>query len=176
MPVGLALVLPEAEPPVGTTVVNVVAVPAAELCWVELEPEPEPVPVVVAVTVAVTVAVEDAEAELLAKVEALVGAVLVEEAEAEDDEVPELALSHDKSYRGLLVRVEPMTPKLGLGVVGDESWKVYHQTLVLPNMGQPTSSQNFFAFSSEGTAAPTVLPLTGQPVSVTQTGLPPTAP
>lgn len=52
---------------------------------------------------------------------------------------------------------------------------MYHQTLVLPNREQPTSSQYVLAFWMEATARFWSGPLTGQPVSVTQTGFPPTA-
>ena len=69
-----------------------------------------------------------------------------------------------------------MTPNEGLGVLGAPSWRVNHQTLVSPNKGQPTSFQKTSALSTEGTASPEVLPLTGQPVSVIQTGLPPATP
>jgi len=40
------------------------------------------------------------------------------------------------------------------------------------SMPQPTSSQYVFALAKLGTAAPDVEPLTGKPVSVTQTSLP----
>lgn len=52
---------------------------------------------------------------------------------------------------------------------------MYHQTFVDPKRGQPTSSQYVLAFSVEGTAWFWLGPLTGQPVSVIQTGLEPTA-
>lgn len=68
-----------------------------------------------------------------------------------------------------------MIPKLGLGVVGLVSWRVYHQVLVLPKSGHPTSSQYVLAFARLGMAKFSVFPLTGHPVSVIQTGLLPTA-
>lgn len=93
--------------------------------------------------------------------------------ELEDDE--DVIFLHDISKSGVVLNGFPTMPKLGFGVEGDASWSVYHQTLVLPNRGQPTWSQYVFALSRLGIARLTVLPLTGKPVSVTQTGLPPTA-
>lgn len=66
-------------------------------------------------------------------------------------------------------------PKLGEGVSGAASCSVYHQVLVDPKREHPTSSQYVLALSMEATACPAVGPLTGQPVSVIHTGLPPTA-
>jgi len=47
--------------------------------------------------------------------------------------------------------------------------------LVLPNRGQPTWSQYCLALAREATPWFSVEPLTGQPVSVIQTSLPPAA-
>ena len=43
--------------------------------------------------------------------------------------------------RGDVLNCVPTMPKLGLGVVGKESRRVYHHTLILPKMLHPTSSQ-----------------------------------
>lgn len=75
----------------------------------------------------------------------------------------------------MLVRVEPTMPKLGLGVTGSASCRVNHHVLILPNDAQATSSQYVLAFWMDGTARLEVEPLTGHPVSVIQTSLPPTA-
>ena len=82
-----------------------------------------------------------------------------------------------RSYNGVSLKVVPTTPKLGFGVVGKASCSVNHQVLVLPkSRPHPTWSQYIFAFVVFATASPKVSPLTGQPVSVTQTGLPPATP
>lgn len=54
-------------------------------------------------------------------------------------------------------------------------WHTYHHVFVTPKLEHPTSSQYVFALSTEATARLRVGPLTGQPVSVIQTGFPPTA-
>lgn len=155
-----------------------------------LEPEPEPLeplpedelplsvgleaaPVVVALTdsVATSDAVADPPSETTA--------VAVPETEAlslevELDEELEEELQ-ERSYKGVVVKVLPTIPKLGDGVSGAASWRVYHQTFVSSKRGHPTSSQYVLALSVEGTAWFSVGPLTGQPVSVIQTGLDPTA-
>jgi len=47
-----------------------------------------------------------------------------------------------RSYRGVELKVEPTIPKLGLGVVGKESWRVNQNVLILPkSLEHPTSSQ-----------------------------------
>jgi hypothetical protein len=46
-----------------------------------------------------------------------------------------------KLNRGVVLNLPPTIPKLGSGVVGSASWRVYHQVLVLPNRAHPTSSQ-----------------------------------
>lgn len=61
----------------------------------------------------------------------------VEDAAAEEEEEAE----QERSKRGVVLRVLPTIPKLGLGVTGSASWRMYHQVLVLPNRGHPTSSQ-----------------------------------
>jgi len=81
----------------------------------------------------------------------------------------------DRSYSGVVLSLLPTIPKLGFGVTGAESCSVNQKVLTLPNEGHPTSSQYVFAFSREGTAWPETEPLTGHPVSVIQTSLPPTA-
>lgn len=58
-------------------------------------------------------------------------------AAAEEEEEAE----QERSKRGVVLRVLPTIPKLGLGVTGSASWRMYHQVLVLPNRGHPTSSQ-----------------------------------
>jgi len=65
------------------------------------------------------------------------------EAEAEADEVldEDVALAEqERSYSGVVLE-EPMTPKLGLGVVGAASWTVYQYVFAWPNSLHPTSSQ-----------------------------------
>lgn len=42
---------------------------------------------------------------------------------------------------GVVVSFEPMIPKLGLGVVGSESCRVYQNVLRTPKIAHPTSSQ-----------------------------------
>jgi hypothetical protein len=82
------------------------------------------------------------EAAAVAKPEALPPATdeaegpAVEEAAAEEEEAEQ-----DRSKRGVVLRVLPTIPKLGLGVTGLASCRMYHQVLVLPNRGHPTSSQ-----------------------------------
>lgn len=105
--------------------------------------------------------------------EALTAAVFEEAADEAADELD--TLLQDRSYKGVVVKVLPTIPKLGAGVVGAESWRVYHQTLVFPNRGQPASSQYVLAFSVEAMARFAAGPLTGHPVSVIQTSLLPTA-
>lgn len=66
-------------------------------------------------------------------------AVMDDEALLEDEV---LLAEQLRSYRGVLLRVEPTTPKLGLGVVGAASWSAYHQVLYLPKAtAHPTWSQ-----------------------------------
>lgn len=100
----------------------------------------------------------------------------VPEADADaDEEGEESEALQERSYRGVVDKVLPTIPKLGEGVSGAASWRVYQKTLVFPKRGQPTSSQYVLAFSMEATARFWFGPLTGQPVSVTQTSFPPTA-
>lgn len=93
-------------------------------------------------------------------------ALPVEEGLATELELVE-SLGHERSNRGSEFR-DLTRPKLGLAPA---SWRMYHQVLVLPNSEQPTWSQNFLAFSTEAVALFSWGPLTGQPVSVIQTGL-----
>jgi len=65
----------------------------------------------------------------------------VDEDDDDEEEVEESLIEQLKSYRGVVVKEEPTIPKLGLGVTGAASWSVYHQILVFPKRGQPTSSQ-----------------------------------
>lgn len=75
----------------------------------------------------------------------------VADAVAEDDDEEDETSEQLKSYKGVVLRVEPTMPNEGFGVVGAASWSVYHQVLTLPNnMLQPTSSQYALAFSSDG--------------------------
>ena len=71
---------------------------------------------------------KDAETALAADVEAAV---------AELDEADEIA-GHWRLYSGVVVKLDPTIPKLGLGVVGAASCNVYHQVFTLPNSEQPT--------------------------------------
>lgn len=59
---------------------------------------------------------------------------------AELDDADEIA-GHWRLYNGVVVKLEPTIPKLGLGVVGAASCSVYHQVLTLPNNEHPTWSQ-----------------------------------
>ncbi|KAL2286237.1 hypothetical protein FJTKL_07038 [Diaporthe vaccinii] len=84
--------------------------------------------------------------------------------------VPEAAADEEEDDDEAVL---PTTPKLGEGVSGEASWSVYHQVLVLPNrVSQPTSSQYVFALAVLASAWFPAGPLTGHPVSVTQTSLP----
>lgn len=95
-------------------------------------------------------------------------AEVLEEAAAELEDVEALQL---RSYRGVVSVEEPVTPKLG--AVVPASSRMYHQVLVLPSRGQATSSQYCLALAVLATARFSVGPVTGQPVSVIQTSLPP---
>lgn len=108
---------------------------------------------------------EEAEAE---GTELRLGFVLPVE-EGSVDELELLELGHFRSKSGLSVKDWPTMPKLGLAPT---SWRMYHQVLVLSNSEQPTSSQKVLALATEATASFSLSPLTGQPVSVIQTGLP----
>jgi hypothetical protein len=110
--------------------------------------------------------------------------VAVEAVEAVEEEGNKLAgsvtLLHERLYRGVVLNVEslvllPTRPKLGSGTVGAASWRTYHQVLTLPKAdAHPTSSQNVCALATLAMARFSgLLPLTGQPVSVIQTGFPP---
>jgi hypothetical protein len=127
-----------------------------------------PVAVVVA-AVAVPVPVECVEA------------VAVEAVEEEDNKLAgSVTLLHERLYSGVVLNVEslvllPTRPKLGSGAVGAASWRTYHQVLTLPKAdAHPTSSQKVCALATLAIARfSALLPLTGQPVSVIQTGFPP---
>lgn len=106
----------------------------------------------------------------------------------EPPEVPELVVvdgvlleleetaEQERSKYGVVLKGLPSTiPKLGLVWTASLSVRVYHQVLVLPKRGHPTASQYVLALAALGTARLAVEPLTGHPVSVTQTGFPPTA-
>jgi hypothetical protein len=75
--------------------------------------------------------------------------VVVDEDEDEDaDEVAAAPVKTDlepegqvKLNKGVVLNWPLTRPKLGSGVVGSASWRVYHQVLVLPNKAHPTSSQ-----------------------------------
>ena len=59
---------------------------------------------------------------------------------AEDEAAPEL-LGQERSYRGAALRSAPTTPKDVAGAVGAASWRMYHQTFLLPIREQATSLQ-----------------------------------
>jgi len=82
-----------------------------------------------------------AAAVVVAVVEAVVAEDLETEVEVEDeedDEDEDETAEQLRSYRGVVLSDDPTTPKLG---AVPASSRVYHQILVLPNRGQPTSSQ-----------------------------------
>jgi hypothetical protein len=84
--------------------------------------------------------------------------------------------AQERSKYGVVVKGLPLTiPKLGLVWTASLSVRVYHQVLVLPKRGHPTASQYVLALTELGIAWLAVEPLLGHPVSVIQTGLPPTA-
>ncbi len=56
---------------------------------------------------------------------------------AELEDAEEIA-GHWRLYSGVVVKLEPTIPKLGLGVVGAASCSVYHQVLTLPKSEHPT--------------------------------------
>lgn len=90
-------------------------------------------------------------------------------AEGEDPEAGQVRLN-----RGVCeTEPAPTIPKLGDGSVGRASCKMYQYVFTLPkSKSQPTASQKVCAFATEATPEPSVGPLTGQPVSETQTSLP----
>lgn len=75
--------------------------------------------------------------------------VAVDEPELEEDE--ELS-GQLRSYSGVLLRVIPTTPKLGLGVSGKASCKVYQNVVICPKTLQPTCSQYVLALAKLATA------------------------
>lgn len=102
--------------------------PDAELTVaVDPEPDPDPDPPLGLAPVPLAVALPEAlDPELTTSpVEELVDPLTADEAtdEAPDDEEGVDALQ-DRSYRGLLPKVEPTIPKLGLGVAGEASCRV----------------------------------------------------
>ena len=67
---------------------------------------------------------------------------LADVAGVEDEDEDEDALAEQvRSKSGVVLKVAPTIPKLGLGVVGAASWSVYHHVLYLPKMAHPTWSQ-----------------------------------
>jgi len=63
-------------------------------------------------------------------------------ATAEDSALLELeTAAQERSYKGVVLKLLPTIPKLGLGVTGLESCWVNHQVLTFPKRGHPTSSQ-----------------------------------
>lgn len=78
--------------------------------------------------------VDTSEAELALKVAALAERKALVEVGAElDDELRAFA-GHVKSNKGVVDNVVPTKPKLGAGVFGYASCKVYHQVLIFPKM------------------------------------------
>ncbi len=97
-------------------------------------------------------------------------------AEDEAELLLEEILAQERSYKGVVLSGLPeVIPKDGLGVASSVSSIVYQKMLTLPNLGHPTSSQYVLALAMDGTPRFSVFPLTGHPVSVIQTSLPPTA-
>lgn len=89
----------------------------------------------------------DADADAVAEAEAEEFRPAVVEAIAEEVELlDDPGAGQVRSYSGVVVRVEPIRPKLGLGVLGAASCRVYQKVLILPRTEQATSSQNCFAF------------------------------
>lgn len=83
---------------------------------------------------------EAIEAEADEAIEAEADDAMLDEADETADELlEEDTARQERSKTGL--PSDPTIPKLGLGVVGVASCKVYHQVLTFPNRGQPTSSQ-----------------------------------
>jgi hypothetical protein len=141
--------------------------PDPELEAAESEPEtPEPEPE--ASEPAEPVGEAEVAEETKPDFSAIPAPEVLEEAAAELEDVEALQL---KSYRGVVSVEEPVTPKLG--AVVPASSRMYHQVLVVPNRGQATSSQYCLALAVLATARFSVGPVTGQPVSVIQTSLPP---
>jgi hypothetical protein len=119
-----------------TMAVPEVAVASKEIC----EDKPEPIPgdpdVSATEVVAAVVLAEPAELTL---VDALWARVVEVFTDADETGVTSL---QDRSNKGVVVKVLPTSPKLGLGVAGEASWRVNHQVLTLPkSVSQPTVSQ-----------------------------------
>lgn len=136
----------------------------------ERPPPDETIPPPVIATEADEMAL-DAEAE--AEAEADPEADAVDDGEALELETP----LQERSKRGVLLKGDPgAIPKLGLGeALLSVSSRVYHQVLTTSNLGHPTCCQYFWALLVLATARFSVFPDAGHPVSVIQTGLPPTA-
>jgi len=113
-----------ATPAVLVVVVDVVVVGLLVTEMVLFDPDPDPEP-------------EPGE-EIPVAVLVLVLVVAVGETEEVD---PVSTPTQERLNSGVVVRVDPIIPKLGLGVAGSASCIVYHQVLVFPNRGQPTWSQ-----------------------------------
>lgn len=156
---------PEDEPPLGLEPAPV-AVALAEAPDPVVSPTPAEIP---GEPLSAPVATADAETTVVAETVADPVAEPVAVVDADEDALQE------RSKSGAEPKVDPTMPKLGEGVSGAASCKVYHQVLVDPKREHPTSSQYVLALSMEATACPDAGPLTGQPVSVIQTGFPLTA-
>lgn len=160
---GRVAVAPPAPPPPTAVPPTVTTLPAPA----EIPGEPASAPLPVATGGDTAVAPSPPEPPPVAVVAAPPPA---DEDEEEGDEDEAL---HDRSYSGVVDRELPTTPKLGEGVVGAASCSVYHHVFVLPkSMLHPTSSQYFSALAVLASAWFAAGPLTGHPVSVTQTSLP----
>ena len=61
-----------------------------------------------------------------------------EEADGTELEDADDIVEHSKLYSGVVDKLDATMPKLGLGVVGAASCKVYHQVLTVPNKEHPT--------------------------------------
>jgi len=182
--VGLTMVGPAWEgpsaPPEETTAPPVAAVETEEMMLEATETEVSdsgddaevvPLPIIEDAT-EVGAVVAEFGAALAAE---LVGAAMEEDGATVALELAATALQL-RSYNGVVLKVVPLTrPKDGFGVVGSASCIVNHHVLTFPNNGQPTAFQYFSAFSVDGIALFSFFPETGQPVSVIQTGFPPTA-
>src|SRR3569833_2120485 len=91
-----------------------------------------------------------------------------------DDEGVEKVVGQVRLKDGVVERLFVMA-NLAL-LAGLESRRLYQKVGVLPNsFRQPISSQYVLALATLGTASSQLGPETGQPVSVSQTGLPPAA-
>ena len=74
----------------------------------------------------------------------VVAEVLVAIDDADDEELLLMAAptaGQVRLYRGVVLRVDPTSPKLGLGVLGAASCRVYQNVFILPSTVQATWSQ-----------------------------------